>query len=112
MQDLTHACARASAAPTQTHWLDDASLLRENVTPWAELPLWIPEMDADAGGLMLARADRAVAAGLTFRGIDNTVRDTLVWASTLAKDDPARGVGKTLTSSRENELLQKFGLIK
>jgi 2'-hydroxyisoflavone reductase len=108
MKALTDACARASDVASQTHWISDDTLLGENVSPWTELPLWIPEADADAGGLMLASSERAVAAGLTFRSANTTVRETLRWIQTLAEDDAARGIGKTLTAERERELLAKF----
>ena len=41
--------------------------------PWMELPLWIP------GGGRTFALDRAVAAGLTFRPVGDTIRDTQAW---------------------------------
>ncbi len=110
MQDLLSACAANASQESFTHWIDDATLLEENVAPWTELPLWIPENDADAGGLMLARADRAVAAGLRFRSVSTTVYDTLEWLNTLPVDAGARGLAKTLKPDRESELLRKYVL--
>jgi 2'-hydroxyisoflavone reductase len=115
MGSLMDACSTVanivSAAQSITHWIDDATLLGEHVSPWIELPLWIPEDDDESGGLMLARANHAIAAGLEFRSAETTVRDTLTWALTLASDDPALGASKTLSPAREHDLLAKFKLI-
>lgn len=112
MQSLTTACAQVCGVVSRTHWVSDDTLLQEGVAPWSDLPLWIPESDADAGGLMLARSDRAVAAGLSFRSTETTVRDTLAWLATLPQDDAARGIDKTLSRERERELLVKYASIQ
>lgn len=111
MANLADACTGLATSPVRTEWLDDEALLAEGVAPWSELPLWIPENDADAGGMMLARADRAIEAGLQFRSIDVTVRDTFVWLQSLGEDHPARGISKTLSREREAALLTKLRLI-
>jgi 2'-hydroxyisoflavone reductase len=108
MLDLVNACARVAQSKARIRWIDDATLLGAQVAPWTELPLWIPEHDTDAGGLMLAKADRAMAAGLTFRDVEETVRDTLSWARALPDNDAALGAGKTLSPQREAELLLQF----
>jgi 2'-hydroxyisoflavone reductase len=108
MSDLLESCVRVTAKSVTMHWLDDQRLLDSNVAPWTELPLWIPENDNDAGGLMLAKADRAINAGFKFRNIDDTVRDTLAWAQDLPADDAVLGANKTLSPSREAELLRLF----
>jgi 2'-hydroxyisoflavone reductase len=57
----------------------DQELLSAGVRPWTELPLWIPESDSRVGGMLLADNRRAVAAGLTFRPLVDTIRATLEW---------------------------------
>ena len=52
--------------------------------PWSELPLWIPEAD---NGIFEVRNDKAIAAGLTFRPLEETVRDTLDWDRTRPMDE-------------------------
>jgi 2'-hydroxyisoflavone reductase len=80
MVDLLQACHQAAGADSQLVWRDDADLLRANVAPWTGLPLWLPEADADFGGMLLASDRRAVKAGLTTRPWVVTARDTLAWA--------------------------------
>jgi 2'-hydroxyisoflavone reductase len=60
-----------------------------------ELPLWLN--DPGFAGMLNADVSLAVEAGLTFRPLTDTVRETLELAETVD------GVG--LTSEREAELL-------
>ena len=52
---------------------------------------------------MAARIGRAQAAGLRFRPLEQTVADTLAWASGDRERRP------TLTRERERELLARSG---
>jgi 2'-hydroxyisoflavone reductase len=84
-------------------------LKEEGVTPWSEMPLWAP----DDANFLTANCARAMAAGLTFRPPEETLRDTLAWCrenpahaatgSTLATPVPA-----SLTRERERELLDRW----
>jgi 2'-hydroxyisoflavone reductase len=78
-------------------WVDDEHVLAAEVQPWTELPLWLPG-DEYAG---LARADisRALAAGLRFRPVEETILDTLAWDRSVPGDRP------TLAHEREQEIL-------
>jgi 2'-hydroxyisoflavone reductase len=57
-------------------WVDEGFLLEHGAEPWTGLPLWLP-----AGSTGFFRVDnrRARAAGLTFRPLADTIRDTLAW---------------------------------
>jgi 2'-hydroxyisoflavone reductase len=79
------------------HWLDDQTLLDAGVGPWMELPLWMP--GPEWAGLMQVDASKAIAAGLTFRPLEETARDTLAWSLEAGEQRP------TLTRERERELL-------
>ena len=62
--------------------MNDDDVLAQGLEPWSDLPLWIPERDAESGGMLLASNRRALAAGLTLRPLRDTVADTLQWAGT------------------------------
>jgi nucleoside-diphosphate-sugar epimerase len=79
------------------HWVDDQTLLDEGVGPWMELPLWMP--GPEWAGLLDVDVSMAVAAGLTFRPLEETARDTLAWSLEAGEQRP------TLTRERERELL-------
>ena len=101
MAGVLQACQQAAGGDAQLVWCDDAQLLRAGVAPWSGLPLWIPEADADFGGMLLASDQRAVQAGLTTRPWVATARDTLAWA--LAAGSPT-GSAATLTHEAEAEI--------
>jgi 2'-hydroxyisoflavone reductase len=57
-------------------WVHDQFLLDEGVEPYTEMPLWLP---ASVGNLNMP-IERALATGLHHRDVDETLRDTRVWA--------------------------------
>ena len=103
MGDLADACAAASDVPTRTVWVDAAFLAERNVEPWSDLPAWLPP---GSDSLMWASSKRAVTAGLTYRPLSDTVRDTLAWTRIQGLDRPLKA---GLTREREAQLLAEFG---
>jgi 2'-hydroxyisoflavone reductase len=86
MKDMLGACetaARGMAAPASTlTWVDTAFLEKMEVAPWMELPVWT----GGDPGFATIDAKKAIAAGLTFRPILDTARDTLTWWKTLPEE--------------------------
>ena len=72
-------CGTASASKASLVWVNDEFLGSQSVAPWDELPLWLPADHAKFAGFMSVDCTRAIAAGLTFRPLADTVRDTLEW---------------------------------
>jgi 2'-hydroxyisoflavone reductase len=103
MSDVVRACrAAAPDAGAAPLWMSDEFLLRHDVKPWIEIPLWVPESDASLGGLMDVDIGRALAEGLSFRALSRTVEDTLAWA----RERPADHRWKAgLAREREEMLL-------
>jgi 2'-hydroxyisoflavone reductase len=75
-------------------WVSDEFLQEHDVGPWMELPLWLP--DPEWAGMHATDVSRAVAAGLRFRSLEDTI-------SGAATAPAAESVG--LTPEREAELL-------
>lgn len=75
MADFLGGCRCATSNPVEFVWADDEVLAQHGVGAWMEMPMWIP-----AAGNSYARNERAIANGLTFRPIGDTIRDTLAWA--------------------------------
>jgi 2'-hydroxyisoflavone reductase len=84
--------------------MSEEFLLRSAVAPWTELPLWVPETD-DMKGFSAVNCDKAIAAGLTFRPLADTVRDTLAWDATRYMKTERRA---GLKPQREEQLLQTW----
>ncbi len=98
MGELLEACKRVTGSDARFVWADERWLLERDVAPWVQLPLWVPTENA---GMLAASNARALAEGLAFRSIDDTIRDTLEW-------DRGRGVEvleSCLSAAREGELL-------
>lgn len=93
--ELLEACCAVSGSDARVTWVTDDFLLEQGVGEWMELPLWL----ADPTMAAADRVDvsRAVAAGLHFRPLADTVRATLEQAETT----DAAG----LAPEREAELL-------
>ncbi len=77
-------------------WVPDAFLKEHKVTSWGDLP-WTPKTE-------LGHIDnqRAIAAGLTFRPIADTIRDTYLWAKGRPADYKPRA---GLPAEREQAVL-------
>lgn len=82
------------------------------VEPWGNLPLWIPESAERHRYFLSANCERAFDAGLTFRAVADTARDTLAWQRAgspgMDKDAPNSVQAHTLTPERERELLDAW----
>nr|WP_295770307.1 NAD-dependent epimerase/dehydratase family protein [Rhodoferax sp.] len=102
MASLLQACQPATDPAAELVWCGDQELVDANVAPWTGLPLWIPEDDADFGGMLLASSQRAVDAGLSTRPWVETARDTLAWAQGAGA---AAQSTAALTPEREADLL-------
>jgi 2'-hydroxyisoflavone reductase len=93
--ELLEACVRATASDARLVWVPSDWLLEQGVDEWMELPLWLAS--PEYAGMHRVQNDRAVAAGLTFRPLEETAQGTLDEARTT--DDAG------LKPERERELL-------
>jgi len=59
-------------------WVSAEFLAKQKVSPWGDMPTWIPRSDPDSSGEHVSIA-RALAAGLTFRPLATTAIDALEW---------------------------------
>lgn len=100
MGDVLAECKAAAAGDSNITWVDSRWLVSHGVQPWIELPLWLP----DSPGFARVHCQKAYEGGLTFRGIDETVRDTLAWA----RDRPDHEWKAGLKPEQEREILQEW----
>ena len=101
-------CVRIAGNHTELAWIPDDEVHAAGIEGWTELPLWIAEDDAEAGGIFEADNRRAVGQGLTFRPVAQTIGDTLQWCwqSGAAADSPLRV--QTLTAEKERAALARL----
>lgn len=98
MAEILAACKCATSRPVELVWASEEFLAEHKVQPYLQMPLWIPR-----DGRSVVDCSRAIAKGLAFRPIADTVRDTLHWARTERGDRPFTRTG--LPAEREAELI-------
>jgi 2'-hydroxyisoflavone reductase len=103
MGELLAVSKEVSGSDAVFNWVAEAFLLEQKVGEWMEMPLWVPESQPENAGFFAFDCSKAVAAGLTFRALDETVRATLEWDATLPLD---RAVKAGITPQREADLLR------
>lgn len=110
LQELFHKCKELAASDAEFVWAKEEFLLRNNVAPWTEMPLWLPEktplsaeQEEPWAGAFHINIDKALESGLTFRPLDVTLHEVLEW---LKSHSAARKTLKAgITAEREKVLL-------
>ena len=106
--EVLETCRAVTGSDARFIWASEAFLL-ERIEPYRELPLWVSGPEHE--GFYRLDNRKAVAAGLTFRPLAETVRDTLDWLAGLGGDiPPLPGAERPahLTLEREAELLREW----
>jgi 2'-hydroxyisoflavone reductase len=98
MQKFLDKCKQVINNNVEFIWLSDKSLLDNKITPWSEMPLWLPESD---NGFLSIDASKALANGLKIRNLESTIHDTWLWDKTDNQPDS----DLWLTRKKEQELL-------
>jgi 2'-hydroxyisoflavone reductase len=103
LQELVETSAVAGGVPLDVAWCDDA-FVRELGLVVTEKEDPFPLIVPDEPNGHLFDTSRAVAAGLTFRPLAETVADTLAWDRDRGVEELTAG----LSTAREGELLAAF----
>ena len=102
MGRLLQECEAVSDGGAELVWVSEEFLQDNGVEPFTELPLWLPR---EYAGLQAIDCGKAIAAGLAFRPLSETITDVLEWDHTRGKDkQPSAGLGP----ERERELLRAW----
>ena len=101
---MLETCKQVGGSNATFEWASADFLSQNNVAPWSDIPVWVPDTAENAG---FSRVDvsKAIAAGLTFRPLAEIVRDTLAWAKTRPTDYEMRA---GLKPECEAELLERL----
>jgi 2'-hydroxyisoflavone reductase len=99
---MLETCKQVSNSDAVVHWASVNFMKENKVEEWSDMPVWVPDNEENQG---FSRVDvsKAIQAGLKFRALSDTVRDTLAWANTRPADHEWRAGLKT---EREQELLK------
>jgi len=76
----------------------------QNVSPWGDMPVWVPN-SGDSAGFHTRSNAKAIAAGLTFRSIADTTAATLAWFAAQPEERRRAGARAGIKAEREAEVL-------
>lgn len=97
--EMLDAIRQISNSNAEFIWADEDFLAAQNIRAWTDMPLWLP---AEHNGIFEIKNDRAIAAGLSFRPLAETIKDALADTANQAPE----GIPKVgITRKREKELL-------
>jgi 2'-hydroxyisoflavone reductase len=96
---LLEECAAVSGSDAEFVWASEGFLEENGVEPFTDLPLWVTR---EYVGVLAVDCGKAIAEGLSFRPVSETIEGVLEWDSTRAAD---AGLSAGLTPERERELL-------
>jgi 2'-hydroxyisoflavone reductase len=105
MKDVLDECKAVSNNDASFTWASEDFLLQEQVAAWSELPLWLPESAPHLKGFMFINTEKAVGAGLNFRSLRDTIRDTLRWCQSEGAYEKLKA---GLNPDKEQALLRKW----
>lgn len=75
---LLKLCCDITGSDAEPVWMNDDVLLEHGVSPWTDLPLWLPDAPGKAN-VWKVSTTKAVTAGLQCRSLAQTVSDTWQW---------------------------------
>jgi 2'-hydroxyisoflavone reductase len=109
MRELVEACEGAAREltpgrpATSVTWVPSDFLEAQQVSAWADMPVWIP-YEGDSKGFHTMRSDKAIAKGLAFRTPAETAFSTLLWWNVQTPERRAKPKAG-LSPEREAEVL-------
>lgn len=101
--DCLEACKRVTKSPASFEWVD-WSFIEQNQQPGDYFPICLPPT-GETAGFHRRSNKKAVAAGLAFRSVDQTVEGLLAWYDALTQEQKDRF--RTGTSRAREEALLK-----
>lgn len=106
MERVLQECKAVSGSNASFTWVSENFLLQENVAAWSEMPLCLPEEAAlHLKGFMFVDSAKAVDAGLTFRPLSDTIRETLSSRKTKCAGDKLKA---GIEPDKEESLLRQW----
>ena len=106
MESVLEECKVVRGSDASFTWVSEEFLLQEKVAAWSEMPLWMPEEAAPhLKGFMFINCAKAVGAGLSFRPLNDTIKDTLTW---YEANRPNEELKAGIDTDKEQRLLRKW----
>ena len=103
MEALLHGIRATTTAGAPLTWVPADFLAANKVSPWGDMPVWIPA-DGDSAGFAQRSIGKALDKGLNFRPLAATAADTLAWLQAQPAERQAK-LRAGLGAEREKEIL-------
>lgn len=103
MDQLLYGIQAVTGTTASFHWVPAEFLAEQQVSPWGDMPVWVPGQ-GDSAGFSRHRNARALAKGLSFRPLADTVAATLAWFDAQPEERRAT-VRAGIKPEREAEVL-------
>jgi 2'-hydroxyisoflavone reductase len=107
MSEMLNGIKTAIGSKATFTWVPAKFLAEQKIRPWSNMPVWVPD-GPDNGAFSRRKIDKAIAAGLTYRSLAVTARDTLAWNKTRPEAELqalAEGRRAGISAQRESEVL-------
>jgi 2'-hydroxyisoflavone reductase len=103
MAEMLYGIKAVTGGDVRFTWCPSEFLEEQKVRPWSDMPVWAPPKGAMVG---FSRIDcrKSYAAGLTFRPLAQTAKDTLDWYHQQPADRQEK-LRAGLAAARETEVL-------
>jgi 2'-hydroxyisoflavone reductase len=107
MAEMLHGVKAVVSNDAEFTWVPEKFLEEQKVAAWTNMPVWTPDSTGDVGSSR-RNISKALAAGLTFRPLAVTAKDTLDWNKTRTPAELqslAGGKRFGISAQREAEVL-------
>jgi 2'-hydroxyisoflavone reductase len=107
LAEFMYGIKAVTSSDPQFTWVPADFLAEQKVRPWSNMPVWIPP-GPETAGFSRRNIQRALDAGLTFRPLAVTAKETIEWHKTRPAEEQQRlaeGKSAGITLEREKELL-------
>ena len=106
MSEMLHGIKAVVSNKVSFEWVDQKFILDNNIKPWTEMTAWMPS-GGEFDGFCSFENSNAVKAGIKYRPLAVTARDTLEWWQTLP-DERTREPKAGLSITKEIKVLKKW----
>lgn len=105
MAGMLYGIRAITSTPVRITWVEAAFLQEMEVGAWMEMPVWVYP-SPDTAGFSAYDCTKAISAGLSFRPLAETARDTLEWWKSLPEEERSLRTG--LDPEKEARILRAW----
>jgi len=106
MSEMLYGIKAVVSNKVSFEWVDQNFILDNKIKPWTEMTAWMPS-GGEFDGFCSFENSNAVKAGIKYRPLAVTARDTLEWWQTLP-DERTREPKAGLSITKEKKVLKKW----